>query len=138
MPKLLLVLACAVLSCAAQAPDPVIVTGGYSNGRLWKILDPDTKVFFIEAYHDGYLFATGVICSGVKRDEEKVGFPLALTKGEIRAALDQFYDVPENGPIPVMHAMQIVALKAIGTPQSAIDKHLADVRRVATQDSHKR
>ena len=58
-------------------------------------------------------------------------FPAGLTWGEAKTALDRFYDPPENGPISVRDALQIIVMKVVGVQQSAIDKQISDVRQLA-------
>jgi hypothetical protein len=164
MPKLALILVLAVLSSAVQATSQgrsdsaPFKTAGYCNGRFWKLLDDEAKLNWIEAYSDGVTFAVmGIyISSGgdtgassatrakidsTSRAKLDSFFPSGLTWGEVRTALDRFYDSPENGPIPVPSAVQVLTMKVAGVQQSAIDKRISYIRRVAIealQDSGER
>lgn len=156
MPKLALILALATLFCAAQVtpeqrPDSApFRTAGFCNGRFWRLLDDQSKLAWVEAYSNGVTFAVFMTFSGGPGDPALPGesaiqakieslFP-SLTWGEVRTALDRFYDSPENGPIPVPEALQVLTMKVAGADQSAIDKRISAIRQIAIkslQDSSK-
>ena len=136
-----------MLSCTAQAPsgrpsESPFRTAGFCNGRFWKILDERAKIDWLEAYENGVKYAAitfGDISSNqVMANKIRLLFPDGLTWGEVRIALDRFYDAPENGPISLPDALQIIVMKVVGLQQSAIDKHISDVRQLANKSQARR
>ena len=114
-------------------------TGGFCNGRFWNVLDEQTKIAWIEAYSNGVTYAllsTTIARSATPADSAAVSariesiFP-RLTWGEVRKALDHFYDAPENGPIPVPEAIRVLSMRVAGIPQVEIDKRVTYMRQVA-------
>jgi hypothetical protein len=91
-------------------------TDGHANGRFWKGIEDITKTAFIVGFQDGALAIA--LESTPKFDEGKAllkpAYPNSLSVGEIRAALNKFYETPENAPIQIMHALRVVALSANG------------------------
>jgi hypothetical protein len=117
-------------------------TGGFCNGRLWNVLDEQTKLAWLEAYSNGVTYAllTTAITTRVNDAPSQVYasvsakiesiFP-SLTWVEVRKALDRFYDSPENGPISMPEAVRVLSMKVAGVPQAEIDKRVAYMRQVA-------
>jgi hypothetical protein len=59
-------------------------------------------------------------------------FPLAqVTNGDFHDAINRFYETPENRPIPIIRAMEIVTLKFNGKPDSCISEQANQARQVA-------
>jgi hypothetical protein len=57
---------------------------------------------------------------------------LASISGSLFAsAEDRFYETPENRPIPIIRAMEIVTLKFNGHPDSCISEQTRQARQVA-------
>jgi hypothetical protein len=61
-------------------------------------------------------------------------YALKLNYDEISAGVDHFYsETPENRPVPIAHALELVTLKATGAPQSDLDAAEALFRREANK-----
>jgi len=131
----------AQLTSGQQSDSASARTGGFCNGRFWNALDDQTKLAWVEAYSNGVTYAlltTAISARGAdpSRDQEAVTariqsiFP-SLTWGEVRKALDRFYDSPENGPIPMPEAVRVLSMKVAGVPQAEIDRRVAHMRQRA-------
>jgi hypothetical protein len=117
----------------AQQADPTR-TGGVSNGRFWKVLGDDAKFVWLTAYHDG--LTNGLAASRAAEGKDiniriAVWFPSSLTWADTRAAVDQFYLVPENAPIPLNGALKIICSKSRGADKVAIEQETAEWRKIA-------
>ena len=60
-------------------------------------------------------------------------FPRNLNHGEFALAVDRFYDVPENLPIPAFYAARAVTMKANGEDPIACEMAVAAMRRAAVE-----
>ena len=121
--------------CFGQAADDPMFTDSFANGRFWKAMNDGQKLAYLVAYKDGLV--EGFIASGerdVKDLKSNVDalLPRNLTHRETLQAVTRFYDTPENAPIPIRDALEIVVLKADGVAQVVIDEVIADDRRKAT------
>ena len=101
-------------------------SAGLYNGRWWKFLDGPDKVLWLDTYANGVVYAAGVTGNA---DKIKLLLPLQLTFVEVSKSLDTFYETPENAPIPIASALQIVTMKSAGTDQAAIDLQINGFRR---------
>lgn len=54
----------------------------------------------------------------------------------MRSAVDSFYESPENRPIQIAYAVQVVQLKVSGVQQTKIDDFVAGIRRDAVKLSN--
>lgn len=93
------------------------------NGRAWKVLSDIAKTT--------YLYAISDAIGEEARAQLPKYIPDGLSRPEVRLAIDQFYEEPENLLIPVFRSLQIVVSRAGGTLQPEIDYRLAIERRVA-------
>lgn len=50
--------------------------------------------------------------------------------GEVAASIDQFYAVPENIRIPIVHALRVSILKFRGYSPAELESITADLRKV--------
>lgn len=114
----------------AGAFDPTTVrTAGMSNGRYWKTLSAEDKVIWFLAYADGV--AGGAMFFGGGMQKAATILPMQLTPAESREALDRFYDLPENLPLPLSAGIFLVSFKASGAEVKAVEDLTAQFRRAA-------
>lgn len=131
----LLLVAVLVLSAMVGWPQSnrdVSLTNSFRNGRAWRNLDSvQAKVSFLVAYRDGLAFGF-MMGKRVDVDLNKdlaPFFPKNLTWEETAVSLDRLYEVPENRPIPIMNALQIVTLQGLGVSKERVDKAIEDLRK---------
>jgi len=110
----------------ATSPPSEAKSAGLYNGRWWKFLEGPYKILWLDTYANGVIYATGVTGDA---DKVKLLLPFGLTFAEASKALDAFYDVPENGAIPIASALQIVTMKSFGIDQAVIDQQINGFRR---------
>jgi len=88
------------------------------------------KLTWVGAFNEGVMFARSLVppnSPGRKEIDDDLVCPLTL--GEIRAALDHFYDdTPENGPIPVNEAWVVITMRAQGASSAEIERITAKFR----------
>ncbi len=97
-------------------------TGGLLNGRAWNKWDYLGRMTYLNGYSEGIAMI----------GDSAVGFfPRRWTLGQTTEALDSFYKVVENRPIPISAALIIHAMKAVGMDQGDIDAQILDQRRKA-------
>jgi hypothetical protein len=141
MKNLLLLIALLSVQCMAQdAPGKTasLTTMSISNGRRWRVLSDEAKVVWLVAFRDGLMAAFLTSCYKANdattesiASQMRLSYPEKLSYGEVRSALNHFYDTPENGPIPISLAMQVVVESATGVPQSKIDDFISSLRKAA-------
>jgi hypothetical protein len=140
--KVLGFLLLATIASVAQGPsspskpdDTPLRTHGFMNGRGWRTLNGNEKLICLSAFRDGLAWGYGI---GQGKGSQSTPtpslnlsgmFPERLTWAETSSALDRFYDTPENGPIFLPGALQIVTMKAVGVDESVIEEHLQQLRR---------
>jgi len=85
-------------------------------------------------YRDGFVLGdiTAKRSDRTMEEDVKPFFPENLTWDEIRTSVDTFYEVPENRPIPIPMALQVVVMQSDGLEKSQIDKTIAEFRRAAS------
>jgi len=142
---ILLVLAFWISPCRAQDASSTTApqtTESMSNGRRWRAMADADKLVWILAYRDGLTIA--FIHSRNPDDTREIFishmrqlFPEKLTYGEVRSALDHFFETPENRPIPIGEALAVVVMTAAGGKQSIIDDHVSELRRISSMDPSK-
>jgi len=103
---LLIVILGLPLAAAPPAQDPDM-TCGQENGRAWHDMDSPTKVGFILGLRAtmAHLAIRGV----VDLEQRHRYLVDQLTFGETARAVDRFYETPENMPIPILWAMEVIA-----------------------------
>jgi hypothetical protein len=141
MPRLPMIglLGLMILTCGAQSPpqpttdttnEPVTKTSGRYNGRFWRILNEDAKTGF----PFGYAEATDLQMVLTAPDVESLKkfkplfWPPRLTFEEIRASLDRFYDVPENRPISISDALEVVSKRVTGASEQDLEVYITKLR----------
>jgi len=108
---------------------------GFWNGRFWKTLDDSQKRIFLFGYANGSHFAvfkTTTTFPEYKRFHETL-WPTILTYDETKAALDRFYETPENGPVSISDALQVTAARAKGTAEDVVQKFILELRAAASK-----
>jgi hypothetical protein len=98
-------------------------TNGLINGRAWQMLPDAEKA--------GYLMGLGDVVGWIEKPIDPELIPTGLIVNEIEAAVDHFYTEPPNLPIPVIRAVHIVALKALGVTPEEIQKEVGIERVTA-------
>jgi hypothetical protein len=115
----------------SQSSKNVNLTCGLSNGRAWRAFGTvETKLVFLVAYREGVIAGTVAARHGKTNLKEDLSyqFPAELTWEETATALDHLYDFPENRPIPISNALQIVTLQSAGVSKGLIEKDIEDFR----------
>ena len=134
------------VSCVAQSVSPLSSQSGLpltegSNGRLWRSIPADGKLFWLMAYHEGLKSALSASVASEPDAANRRGkyastmkgiYPESLTWREVSNALDRFYNTSENGPIEISMALTIIAMKAVGLEESKIESATKEARRNAT------
>jgi len=124
---------------AASSADRIATykTGGQYNGRFWKSLESNEKIVFVFGYKSAVREATIAFAAG-DRDRynklvevAKIFWPGGLTGAEISSALDHFYETPENGPIIISDALEVVARRLTGEDEGTLQKLISDLRASA-------
>jgi len=111
--------------------DPAVVkSGGLYNGRMWKALTADYKILWLDVTANGVIYTAGIMNS---TDKLSLLFPLTLTFGEVSQSLDVFYATPENMPIPIVSALQIVNMKASGVDPAVVEEQTNGFRQVGAR-----
>jgi hypothetical protein len=137
-------LACGIIGsplCAAEGADSGRTLGDQRtatllNGRFWMglaDLGEDVILFktvFVMAATDGL--------SETPPQKRSLYIPGSLTNAETVAALDAFYKVPENLPVPVMWALSVVSLRAKGGSQADVEALAARCRKRAAASNDAR
>jgi hypothetical protein len=100
-------------------------TNGRVNGRFWKSAPEAGKQGFVTGY------AEALTTASLAAITFEALWPAKLTVRETMAALDKFYDTPENAPIPISSALIIVAARADGVDEAKIQKEIAKMRKDA-------
>jgi hypothetical protein len=122
---LLIVILGLPLAAAPPAQDPDM-TCGQENGRAWHDMDSPTKVGFILGLRAtmAHLAIRGV----VDLEQRHRYLVDQLTFGETARAVDRFYETPENMPIPILWAMEVIANRGGGADATTIERMTAFFR----------
>jgi len=128
------------LCCWAQTPGgptqrETWQTGTLMNGRFWKTLDDGEKLAFVVGYANAIDFVSYKATSTFPDYRSFNGkfWPSSLIYGEVKSALDRFYETPENGQIAVAPALQVVAARSTGTDEEAVQKLIVALRAAASK-----
>ena len=100
-----------------------IKTIGLINGRGWMSMADASRVWYIAGSMDALASRCGT--------ETKLLFSVALSVGDLKNALNKFYEEPTNVAIPVTMAMNVVKMKADGASAEAVEKETALDRQLA-------
>ena len=118
---------------SSEAP---IATDGLPNGRFWRLLDHDDKIVWLGAYRNGLAIAFiysslphHLTNSELSEKMQKL-YPYRLIASEVVSGVDNFYAVPENGPVAINYAIEFVALKAAGANQSILGEYVSGIRKL--------
>ena len=138
MHRLLLLCCVAAPFCFPQAAplapntaDSVYHTGGFSNGRSWKVRTWEERIVFVAAYGEGVLATLNTTCqTGTHSPDEKAShlMPDRLSRQDIVDSLNSFYAVAENAPIPIKDAIAVSAMRVEGMDETAIQAWISQVR----------
>jgi len=55
-----------------------------------------------------------------------------MTLDEIAASLDRFYQAPENGPITIASALEVISLRASGADEATVQKMISGLLKNLT------
>ena len=94
------------------------------------------KIIFLTGYSTGYDTLAIVMGGGDferYKQVSKMYWARNLTIGEISSALDQFYALPENGPIGISSAIHIISERAEGADEQVLQKEIRDLRSRASK-----
>lgn len=120
-----LLLASAFCAVTQTTPEVGWQTYGICNGRAWQTFPHSEKIVYTTAASEALVVAAAT--------EHPVYFTYNLSGEEFVKAVDRFYQEPENLPIPIMHALKLVTLKADGEDPDRIAKLVATERRRAVE-----
>jgi hypothetical protein len=98
-------------------------TGSFSNGRVWRALTENEKIYYVTAIEDGLLVGK-MACPKQGAYEQ---FFCKCTVGEIVTGISKFFEEPTYRPIPIITALRIYVMKAKGASQPEID---AEIQRL--------
>lgn len=115
----------AINACIAQEGSDTAKTGTLSNGRTW--LSLSDKATSSEKLN--FLTGAAEAAAVTSPTEYPKYFGNALTIGEFITGIDRFYDEPANLPIPIIHALRLVTMKANGENPAAVERTTASIRR---------
>jgi hypothetical protein len=110
-------------------------TTGSWNGRFWKHLSPEERIMFLLGYESGVEEVAIPSAGSFERFNElyKLFWAKALTFVEVRAALNAFYETPENGSISIHNAIHLISKRSEGATEADIQEEIADLRKRANQ-----
>jgi len=97
------------------------MTGLQYNGRAWRNLSDQMKL----GYVIGFSEALGAC------DDEKL--PCHLHFDEIVQGVSRIFDEPENTLLTIRMAIHALAMKSRGADPAAVEKELAELRRICRQ-----
>src|SRR6266436_1301392 len=118
---LLLMIAGAALCQAPKAPDR---TDKVANGRFWKALSNEGRLYYVIGFSDG------VVSSSL---EAIATYIPNATYGETVEAIDRFFAEPENAAIPVRDAVRVFRMKLNGASPERIEEEKAAIRRAVQE-----
>lgn len=130
MKTILLVIAFAVCGWGQNPSAAPTSTKGFYNGRFWKSLDVSSKLMFLAGYNNGATLASTFAAADFASFQRvtKQVLPSTLSGYEVSAALDRFYDTPENAPIAIAWALTVISDKASGADDASIQKSIERLR----------
>ena len=147
--KKLLVFALLLLPVPTLAPQTrlAMYTAGLQNGRAWSLLDDFAKLAWVVGYGEGIQMAQ---VEAMRADDDKASalscaaristnlhyfatYAGNLTAEELAKGVEKFYQsAPENAPVPIVFALQFVALKASGATPSQLEEYASSLRKKAS------
>ncbi len=119
-------------------------TNGLANGRLWKSVNTASeKKGFLVGYLNGVTYSavsalggsqpiTTATADSIDHFTKQL-FPSSLTLDEISTSLDRFYNPPENGPITIASALEVISARASGADESVVQKMISDLLKNLTK-----
>ena len=97
------------------------------NGRLWKSFNENEKTAFLMAYVNAIDIVTIIATKGNKESKFSTMFwPGSLTGTEVMAALDKFFDPPENAPTAIVDALMTIAGRSEKISRASIESIVED------------
>jgi hypothetical protein len=130
-------LLCSLFAYAQDDPAHLLTNGGL-NGRAWKNLSQSERVIFVAGFVTGtdhaVSLARGMEIAEKRKDELYSRFiwdsvVRSMSNAERSDALDRFYDAPENAPIEISNALDVVAAKASGESETKIKRMVSELLR---------
>src|ERR1700733_8774255 len=139
MKLLLLIMAFSVCALSQNTT----TTNGLANGRLWKSIQTNSaKSGFLFGYSNGVTYgALSALFDGQPVTAERADsidhlqkrlFPSTMTLEEVAASLDSFYDPPENAPITIASALEVISARASGADESTIRRIISGLLKNLT------
>ena len=98
---------------------------GLLTGRGWRALAEMERVYFLAGAGEALTVAANA--------EVAKYFPAGLGDGEFAEAVTRFYEDTANRPIPVVHAIRAVSMKANGEDPTVFEKAVAAMRKEALE-----
>lgn len=116
-----------VLAPKGSGTAPVAVSGGATNGRMWRVLTPIEKAMYVNGFSDAALIAkdapffTAFVIPALRH----------VSLLELSDAVDHFYDDPVNLNAPTFGAMMAICMRIQGQDPIKVEQFLADLRKEA-------
>lgn len=121
-----------LLGAYAQLAPNQNVTSGFTNGRLWSILDLNSKRSFLVGCRDAFLLGSMTVTGDYSKIPDQLQFPSLMTD-EVINELDSLYAEGANKPIPIVLALGYVKHKASGDTPEQLQELLASLRRIGNR-----
>lgn len=111
-------------------------TKGRLNGRFWTMMSATSSSEQKGAMVVKWIFLSGVKDALEEKAPQELGsyIPESLTDKETADALDVFYKVPENLPVPIIWALSVVSLRAKGGSAVEVEALTARWRKRAVAE----
>ena len=117
------------------AKDDGKIVKGHLVGRGWLAYSDAEKIAFLRAYQEGTAFA--VFNAAANKDTNAFArvingyWPYGLNVDKVKAEVDQFFDVKENGSISVVSAIGLIAFRRSGGSEDTIQNRILLLRKPA-------
>ena len=100
------------------------------DGRFWRSSSDSGRLGYLVGYNEGVGRGLSNYTTDVKEFEKGLRREWPdLTFGEMKEAVDRFYESPDNRLLPVVIAIRVVAMTFSGVPQPKIDALVDSARR---------
>jgi hypothetical protein len=119
---------CALLIIGADR-DPADSAKGFKNGRYWMQLDRGGKISYLYGIRDALQMESQTYHSYLSES--------LPTFGDLRSALDRFYEDAANLSLPILLSLKLVSARAEGMPPDRWEELVARHRKFEADDLRK-
>jgi hypothetical protein len=101
-----------------------------NDGTVWRSLPDATRLGYIAGFSEGLGQGITSNTTDVKEIDRQTreNWP-DLTFGEVKEAVDHFYQTPENRPLPIITAIRVAAMRSSGMTQAQIATFVSAMRQ---------